>query len=74
MFKSITFEVTGDNQLHCTACEQRVTRMLEALEGVQQVRAQAETQRVDVLFDDRVVKAAAIARRLSDAGYDTQVA
>ena len=74
MFKSITFEVTGDNHLHCAACEQRVTRMLKTLEGVQQVRAQAETQRIDVLFADGVLEPAAIAKRLSEAGYDTQVA
>lgn len=74
MFKSITFEVTGDKRLHCAACEQRVTRMLKSLEGVGQVRAQAETQRIDVLFDAGVVEPRIIAERLNAAGYETSVA
>src|SRR6266542_4343806 len=56
MFKSISFEVTGDKRLVCKSCEQRVERMLRSLEGVSQVRAQADTQRIDVLFDAAVVE------------------
>jgi copper chaperone len=74
MFKSITFEVTGDNQLNCAACEQRVARLLKGLEGVGQVRAQADTQRIDVLFDAGVVEPRTIAERLNAAGYETRVA
>lgn len=74
MFKSITFEVTGDTLLNCVACEQRVTRMLTNLEGVGQVRAQAHTQRIDVLFDAGVVEPRTIAERLRTAGYETRVA
>lgn len=74
MFKTVTFEVTGDQRLNCAACEQRVTRLLKTVDGVGQVRAQAETQRIDVLFDARVVDSATIAERLSEAGYATKVA
>jgi len=74
MFKSITFEVTGDNRLNCAACEQRVTRILKSLEGIGQVRAQADTQRIDVLFDAGVLQPEAIAERLHEAGYETRLA
>lgn len=74
MFKSVTFEVVGDQRLNCAACEQRVTRLLKTVEGVGQVHAQANTQRIDVLFDERLVNPQAIADRLSDAGYATKVA
>lgn len=74
MFRSLTFEVVGDQRLNCAACEQRVARLLKAVEGVGQVRAQADTQRIDVLFDARVVEARTIADRLSEAGYATKVA
>lgn len=74
MFKSIAFEVTGDNRLNCTACEQRVTRILKSLEGIGEVRAQADAQRIEVLFDDRVVEPRVITDRLSAAGYETKVA
>jgi len=74
MLKSVTFEVVGEQRLNCAACEQRVARLLKTLEGVGQVRAQAETQRIDVLFDAGVLEPQTIAERLSEAGYDTKVA
>lgn len=74
MFKTVTFEVIGEQRLHCASCEQRVVRVLKSVDGVGQVRAQAETQRIDVLFDAGVVEPRTIAERLSDAGYETKVA
>jgi copper chaperone len=74
MLKSITFEVTGEQRLHCQACEQRVARLLKAVEGVGQVRAHSDRQRIDVLFDAAVLDARSIADRLYEAGYETKVA
>lgn len=73
MFKSVTLEVTGDQRLNCAACEQRVARLLKTVEGVRQVCAQADTQRIDVLFDAGRVDPVSIAQRLREAGYDTRV-
>ena len=73
MFKSITFEVIGDQQLVCEGCEERVEHMLNTLPGVGKVRAQARNQHVDVLFDTAVLDAAAIAERIAKAGYQTKV-
>ncbi len=73
MFKSSTFEVVGDQQLACAGCEERVEHMLKTLQGVGQVRAQARNQRIEVLFDTAKLDAAAIAERLSKAGYETSV-
>ncbi len=74
MLKTVSFEVTGEQRLHCEACEHRVARLLKTMEGVGQVRAQADRQRIDVLFDAAVVDPPSIAERLSEAGYETQVA
>lgn len=73
MFKSITFEVIGDQRLVCENCERRVERMLKALPGVSQVRAQAHDQCIEVLFDTATLEATAITERLSKAGYETSV-
>ena len=73
MFRSITFEVIGDQQLVCEGCEERVEHMLKTLQGVGQVRARARNQHVDVLFDSAVLDAAAIAERIAKAGYQTRV-
>ena len=73
MFKSITFEVIGDQRLVCEGCEQRVESLLKGLQGVGKVRAQARNQRIEVLFDTAVLEATAIAERLSKAGYETRI-
>jgi len=73
MFKSITFEVIGDQRLVCESCERRVERLLKALQGVGQVRAQAHDQRIEVLFDTATLEATAITERLGKAGYETRV-
>ena len=73
MTKSITFEVIGDQRLVCEGCEQRIERLLKALAGVRQVRAEAQNQRVEVLFDTAVLEPTAIAERLGEVGYETRV-
>ncbi len=74
MFRSVTFEVIGDQPLHCESCERRVERLLKPLRGVSKVRAQAQNQHIDVLFDTAALDASAIAERLGTAGYQTKVA
>jgi len=73
VFKSVTFEVIGDQRLHCESCKHRVERVLKALEGVRQVRARAHNQRIEVLFDTAMLEATAIAERLGEAGYKTRI-
>ena len=72
MLKSVIFEVIGDQRLFCDGCERRVERLLKALQGVGQVRAQARNQRIEVLFDATAVDAEAIAESLAKAGYETR--
>lgn len=73
MLKSATFEVVGDQKLHCEGCENRVTRLLKGLEGVVRVRAQASSQRVDVQFESDVLAPNRITERLEQAGYETRI-
>lgn len=73
MFKSVTFEVIGDQRINCEKCEQRVARLLTPLQGVRQVSAQALDQRIQVLFDTTKVELSALAERLGEAGYQTRV-
>ena len=73
MLKSVTFEVIGDQRLHCESCERRVERLLKALQGVGRVRAHAHNQHIEVLFDTAVLEATALAERLGEAGYETRV-
>ncbi|KVK87578.1 ATPase P [Burkholderia ubonensis] len=73
MFKSVTFEIIGDQRLNCEKCEQHVARLLKTMQGVAQVRAQVSDQHVEVLFDTAAVESTAIAQRLGEAGYVARV-
>lgn len=74
MLKTITLEVIGRQQLHCEGCQERVERLLRAVQGVRKVRASARTQRIEVLLDTAVLaEPATIAERLAEAGYETKV-
>lgn len=73
MLKSTTFEVVGDQRLACEGCENRVARLLKAVEGVARVRAQASNQRIEVQFDPARLDPSALAEWLRSAGYQTRV-
>lgn len=72
MLKSITLEIVGEQRLVCESCELRVKRVLKGLGGVDDVRADARSQRIEVLFDTSAVDASAIGGRLAGAGYQTR--
>jgi len=74
MQKSITFDVIGEHQMACDGCEQRVQNALKTLPGVGKVRANARNQRIDVLYDETQVDAAAISERIAKTGYHNTVA
>lgn len=73
MLKSVILEVVGDQRLFCDGCERRVERLLKALQGVGQVRAQARNQHIEVLFDTAALNADTIKKHLGNAGYETRV-
>lgn len=72
MLKSVVFTVTGNQRLHCTSCEQRVTRIVKGLTGVREVRASASSQRIEVLFDSSGLDESAVAECLDRLGYATE--
>ena len=72
MLSSTIFELVGGRRLHCEGCERRLERALKGLQGVRRVRADASSQRVEVLFDAAVLDSAAIAKRFAKAGYEAR--
>ena len=69
MFKSITFEVVGAEQIVCDGCEKRIEKLLKGVQGVDTVHASMKNQRIAVLFDGTRLNAAVIEERLTRAGY-----
>jgi copper chaperone CopZ len=69
MTQTIDFTVTGEQTIHCTGCERRIGRALRRLDGVQDVRASANMQRVEVQFDARTVQPEQLRAKLEQLGY-----
>lgn len=69
---TVEFEVVGEEQLHCVACETRVARSLERLPGIQAVKASAKTQRISIWFNAAVVDEASLGEKLAELGYVVQ--
>lgn len=72
MMKSFTLNVVGEPRLHCAGCEQRVVRALSSQPGVRQVRADASSQQIEVLFDNSILEEAAVIERIQSLGYVTE--
>lgn len=73
MFNSIALEIVGDNRMACAGCAERVERALGTLQEIGKVRASAETQRINVLFDAAAINQSAITQAIARAGYQTKV-
>lgn len=70
---SITeFTVVGEEKLHCEGCEQRVDRALKRLDGVREVEASYQTQRVEVEYDPGQVGEEQLRERLGLLGYEVE--
>lgn len=68
--KTMNFSVTGDQQIHCEGCEQRISRALERLDGVQAVEASAQNQHISVETDSAQTSPDQLKERLDLLGYD----
>ncbi|MGI9050483.1 MAG: heavy-metal-associated domain-containing protein [Rubrobacteraceae bacterium] len=70
MTRTARFTVTGEQTIHCEGCEQRIGRALKRLDGVEEVRAGAESQRVAVEFDPEKIGPEEMRERLDLLGYE----
>lgn len=67
---TMEFTVTGDQEIHCEGCEQRITQALERLDGVQTVAASAQTQHISVETDPDRTDPDQLRDRLDLLGYE----
>lgn len=67
-----SFNVMGEQKIHCEGCEQRIDRALKRLPGVLNVEASADSQRVFVKFDADRVGDEELRKRLDLLGYQVE--
>jgi copper chaperone CopZ len=66
-----TIELTvHESGIHCASCERRIQITLEKLAGVQSVKADHRSQRVQLALDEEKVTLAQVLERLAFLGYD----
>jgi copper chaperone CopZ len=67
---TMEFTVTGEQEIHCEGCEQRIGNALERLDGVETVEASAQTQRVVVETDPAQTGPDQLRERFDLLGYE----
>jgi copper chaperone CopZ len=70
MTTMMDFTVTGEQDIHCEGCEQRITRALKRLDGVETVEASAQNQHISVETDPEQTGSGQLRDRLDLLGYD----
>lgn len=67
-----THTVIGEQKINCAGCEQRIDNALRRLNGIQDVKASAQDQRVEVEYDPSQANAEQVRARLEKLGYDVR--
>ncbi len=67
-----TAELSVGN-LTCGACVQKIEKAISGMKGVTAIDVDLQNGRARVSYDDRVVSPAAVANRISKAGYPARV-
>ena len=70
MMTVIQLHVIGEEKMHCSGCETRVSNALRRLPGVRDVRASAATQQIAVTIDPSAVNREQVCARLQQLGYE----
>ncbi len=65
--ETTTLDVTG---MHCTGCEQRVTRVVEQLPGVKVLTADHQAGKVEVRLNPAQASLDEVRERIEQMGYD----
>lgn len=69
MTKQVLYRVIGDEKMHCEGCETRVSNALRRLDGVHDVKANANEQSISVSFNTDEVSPEQLESRLDQLGY-----
>jgi Cu2+-exporting ATPase len=74
MSDTIQFTVTGETSIHCVGCEQRISRALRRVPGIQKVQTSIPRQQVVVTFEPDRVSPDQIRAKLGEVGYEVILA
>lgn len=73
MTTNLEFSVTGEQKIHCASCEERITRALKRVSGIQSVLASVKDQQVHVSIDPDQITPEQVQARLHEIGYEVRM-
>ena len=65
--KKISLKIEG---MHCEGCSNRLTRVLENLDGVNSANVSLENKEADIEYDENTLNTEEIKEAISDAGFE----
>lgn len=71
--KTLTLRVIGDQTMHCSGCERTVQFTLSRLPGVQRVKADHKTQRIELQVGSEAADLEKLKAELDWIGYQVEV-
>jgi copper chaperone CopZ len=71
--ETIALKIVGDNKMNCGGCERSVQAALMDINGVQSVKANHQTQDVEVVTTGGIIPET-LTRELAEIGYQAQPA
>ena len=66
--KKIILEIEG---MHCEGCSSRLTRVLNALDGVKETKVSLEEKKANIEYDENIVNIEEIKQSIEDTGFQT---
>lgn len=70
MTEILDFKVIGQQTIHCASCEARIDRALQRVPGIEEARASAQTQLVEVSIDPNQIQPEQVQAKLEQLGYE----
>ncbi len=65
--KKISLKIEG---MHCEGCSNRLTRVLENLDGVNSANVSLENKKADIEYNEDTLNIEEIKEAISDAGFE----
>ncbi len=69
MTRTVEFAVTGEDKIHCAACEVRIGTVLRRVLGVRDAQVSAQTQRIAVKINPAQISPEQVRAKLEELGY-----
>ena len=64
--------ILGIEVMHCEGCSNRLTKVLQALDGVSLAKVSLENKNAEIEYDENEIELDDIKQAISDAGFEAK--